>query len=382
MRIAFFTDTFLPEINGVSITNQKLLECLNKRQGHEYIVFAPGPALSTDINIYRLPGISFILYPECRISLPKYFFIVRVLDKFKPDMVHISTPFSIGLCGLYYARKRGIPVTAVYHTNFNQYLTYYRLKSLNKIAWNYFKWFYDNCDINYCPSLYTRDELLSRGFKNLELWVRGVDTSLFTPEYRGEIPPPYYHLQGKTVLLYVGRVAAEKNIQVLMGAMDLINRYYYSRVHLFIVGNGPMLDQVERWRPDNVTCTGYITGVSLAKMYANADIFVFPSTSETFGNVILEAMASGLPVVGAYAAGVRDNLIDGVNGISCRPDDSKSVANGVIKLLRDEILRTRLGEQAYAYANSRSLEAGFEQLIKGWEILFSKPVSTIPAAAN
>lgn len=373
LRIAFFTDTYLPQLNGVSITMQKLFGYLDQKPGFEYIVFAPGPGMAVDKKIYRLPSRRFILYPECRISLPNYFFVSKTLDSFKPDMIHISTPFSVGLCGLFYAKKRGIPVTSVYHTNFNDYLAYYRLNILDSVIWRFFTWFHNHCDVNYCPSIHTRDQLLLRGLKNLELWVRGVDTDFFSPKYRGTLSIPYYHMDGKTVLLYVGRVAAEKNMNVLMRAMELINRNHSDRVHLFIVGDGPMLEQVERWKPENVTTTGYLTGLSLAKMYANADIFVFPSTSETFGNVILEAMASGLPVVGAFAAGVRDNLINGVNGLSCKPDDPADLANGVINLLKDENFMKTLGKQAYAYALTRSLKTGFEQLIKGWEVLFNKP---------
>jgi len=382
LKIAFFTDTYLPQLNGVSLTMQKLFEHLDKKPGIDYIVFAPGPGTEKNKNIVRLPSMKFFLYPECRISMPNYFLVSKTLDNFKPDMIHISTPFSVGLCGLLYAKKRGIPVTAVYHTNFNDYLTYYRLNFLDRATWSFFTWFHNHCDVNYCPSIHIKEELSLRGIKNLELWVRGVDTEFFTPKYRESLPIPYYHINRKTVLLYVGRVAAEKNIPILMRAMELINRGYPDRVHLFIVGDGPMLEQVERWAPANVTCTGYLTGVSLAKMYANADIFVFPSTSETFGNVILEAMVSGLPVVGAFAAGVRDNLVDGVNGISCKPDDPISLAYGVAKLLKNESLRRTLGEQAHTFALTRSLEVGFEQLVKGWEGLFSKPVSSVPIAVS
>jgi glycosyltransferase involved in cell wall biosynthesis len=372
LKIAFFTDTYLPQLNGVSITMHRLFGHLDQRNDIEYLVFAPTPGEQTDNKIVRLPSIKFFLYPECRISVPIFSRIAKTLDNFKPDKIHISTPFGIGIWGLFYAKKRVIPVTAVYHTNYNMYLHYYHLKALDGLLWKYLSWFHNNCDINYCPSDHTRNELSARGIKNLKLWVRGVDTDFFTPQYRGMLSIPYYHINGKIILLYVGRVAAEKNIRVLMRAMELINRSYSNKVHLFIVGDGPMLEQVERWGPVNVTCTGYLSGEKLAKIYANADIFVFPSTTETFGNVVLEAMASGLPVVGASCCGVGDTLLDGVNGISCKPDDPVSLANGVTNLIRNESLRRLLGKQAHTYALSRSLEAGFMKLIKDWEELFCK----------
>jgi len=374
LRIAFFTDTFLPQLNGVSITMQKLFEYLDQRSDCDYIVFAPGPGEDMNNKVYRSTSIKFILYPECRISIPNYLFISKTLNDFKPDLIHISTPFSMGLCGLFYAGKHGIPVTSVYHTNFNDYLKYYRLKFISGMAWKYFAWFHNHCDINYCPSIYTKEQLLLRGFKNLELWVRGVDTDLFSPKYRGT-SPCVYHMNDKTTFLYVGRVAAEKNFGVLTTAIDLINRDHYDKVHFLIIGDGPMLEKVKGWEPGNVTCTGYLTGLSLARAYANADVFIFPSTSETFGNVVLEAMASGLPVVGAFAAGVRDNLIDGFNGISCKPDDPVDLAAGAVKLLKDKKLMKTLGEQARSYSLEKSLEAGFQHLIESWEVLIGKQAS-------
>lgn len=377
LRVAFFTDTYLPQLNGVSITMQKLFEYLDQRSDYDYIVFAPGPGIDKNNKVYRFTSFKFFLYPECRISTPNYSYISKILDDFKPDMIHISTQFSMGLSGLFYARKHGIPVTSVYHTNFNDYLKYYRLKSISSVVWKYFAWFHNHCDINYCPSIYTREQLLSCGFKNLKLWVRGVDTDLFSPRYKG-ISPWVYHEKGKTIFLYVGRVAAEKNIGVLTNAIDLINRDHYDKVHFIIVGDGPMLEKVKKWEPGNVTCTGYLTGLSLARAYANADVFIFPSTSETFGNVVLEAMSSGLPVVGAFAAGVRDNLIDGFNGISCQPDDPVDLAAGAVKLLKDKNLMKTMGKQARTYALDKSLWKGFQHLIEGWDVLINKqtPIST------
>ena len=378
LKVAFFTDTFLPQLNGVSTTMQQLFEYLDRRSDFDYLVFAPAPGLDEDNKVHRLRSCKFFLYSECRISVPNYLFISKVLNGFKPDLIHISTPFSMGLCGLFYARKHGIPVTTVYHTDFNYYLKYYRLKLISGMVWKYFAWFHNRCDINYCPSDYTREQLMARGFKNLDLWVRGVDTDLFSSEFRGT-SPRVEHEKDKTVFLYAGRVAAEKNIGVLTAAIDLINRDHFHKAHFIIVGDGPMLGMVRRWAPDNVTCTGYLTGMALARAYADADVFIFPSTSETFGNVVLEAMSSGLPVVGAFAAGVRDNLVDGLNGISCRPDDPVDLAAGAVKLLEDKSLMKKLGEQARAYALQRSLAAGFKRLIESWESLADKQE---PAAAG
>jgi glycosyltransferase involved in cell wall biosynthesis len=277
----------------------------------------------------------------------------------------------MGLCGLFYAQKRDIPVTSVYHTNFNDYLKYYRLKPISSMVWKYFAWFHNQCDINYCPSNHTREQLILRNLKNLKLWVRGVDTDFFSPRHRGTSTWSD-HEKNKTTFLYVGRIAAEKNIWVLTDTIDMINRDHYEKARFLIVGDGPMREKVLSWSPGNVTCTGYQTGTSLVRTYANADVFISPSTSETFGNVILEAMASGLPVVGAFAAGVRDNLIDGFNGISCQPDDPAGLAAGAIKLLKDKNLREHLGGQARSYALGKSLETDFQQLIESWEVLFSK----------
>jgi glycosyltransferase involved in cell wall biosynthesis len=370
LKVAFFTDTYLPQLNGVSITMQKLFGHLDQRNDCDYKVFAPGPGIDKNNKIYRFTSFKFFLYPECRISIPNYSSISKTLDDFKPDVIHISTQFSMGLCGLFYAMKHCIPVTSVYHTNFDDYLKYYHLKFLNSMVWKYFTWFHNQCDINYCPSNDTREKLLSLGFKNLELWVRGVDTDFFSPEHK-VISPWAHYVKDKTVFLYVGRVAAEKNIGVLQSAIDLINRDFYNKVHFIIVGDGPMMEKVNKWDPGNVTCTGYLTEMSLARAYANADVFIFPSTSETFGNVVLEAMSSGLPVIGAYAAGVRDTLINGFNGISCKPDDPEALAAGAVKLLKDKNLMKTLGKQARYYALDNSLWKGFHQLVESWHALIS-----------
>ncbi|WP_425621030.1 glycosyltransferase family 4 protein [Desulforudis sp. Tu-874] len=263
--------------------------------------------------------------------MPGYRGIKKILDGFRPDLVHIATPFGLGLCGLRYARAGKLPAVTSCHTNFDVYLRYYRLAALHQPLWKFLTWFHRQYDLTLCPSQATRDKLAARGIKNLRFWVRGVDSDLFTPQNRSDIIARDYGVAGKMVLLYVyvGRVAAEKNLDVLLEAFDLLDADYPGGLHLFIVGDGPMMQRVRAWARPGITCTGYLTGQPLRAMYASSDIFVFPSMSETFGNVVLEAMASGLPVVAPFSEGLKDNLINGVNSLVCAPHDPVGFAADV-----------------------------------------------------
>ncbi|OGO80582.1 MAG: glycosyl transferase family 1, partial [Clostridiales bacterium GWC2_40_7] len=264
--------------------------------------------------VKRFKSVSFPLYPECRLSLPVYTGLCRYADCFRPDIVHLVTPLGIGLAGLKYARERGIPVVSSFHTNFDMYLKYYNLEYFHDSLWNYFKWFHRLSAINFCPSVDTLKTLESKGIENLKIWSRGIDTDRFNPICRDEILRQKLGAGERKIFLYVGRLAIEKDLDILMLSIDKINNIYPGKAQFVLTGDGPHAGSLKDAAPENVVFPGYLRGKELAAMYASCDAFVFPSSTETFGNVILEAMASGLPVITVDSGGVKDSMLHNYNG--------------------------------------------------------------------
>jgi len=366
MKIAIFTDTFTPQVNGVTKTLNKLKEYMDLN-GIEYKFFVPaeGDPSNTQRTI-SFYSIRFHLYPECKIALPRYGEVKSVLDNFKPDLIHIVTPFSVGLMGLKYGRENRIPIVSSYHTNFVEYFKYYKLQFLEGFYWKYFNWFHSFCHINFCPSLDTLTKLQKKGITNLKIWDRGIEANLYTPEnYSKEIRGKYVKKDEK-LILYVGRIAAEKELDVLLKAAIILNQKN-SAYKLLIIGEGPQLDELKELSIPNVIFGGYKFGHELQQIYASADVFAFPSSTETYGNVILEAMASGLSVIATYEGGVKENLLDGINGLTFKAGSSLDMANKIETLLNNHQLRISLAQNAREHAIKKSWHRVFERLFADYQ---------------
>lgn len=356
MRIAIFSDTYFPQVNGVSIILGKMKEYMDMK-GIEYVYFVPGDTVEP--GVFSCGGRKFPFYPELLVTVPRYARIERILDEFKPDLVHVATEFTLGRKGMKYARRRSLPLTSTYHTNFVQYLGYYGFPFLERPAWGYLSRFHSRCDINFCPSLNTLGLLEKHGISSLRHCPHGIDSGLFNPAYRSEFLRKRYLPGGKgIILLYVGRMAPEKDLEVLMEAARLLNQCGLS-YRLLMVGDGPSRRKLEDRGIDNVFFCGYLRGQDLYDLYASADMFVFPSVTETFGNVVLEAMASGLPVVATLAGGVEDNLLHGRNGLAFRSGDGKDMADKIKMMMKDGDLRQTLARGALEYARARSWDGIF-----------------------
>ncbi|TDO83368.1 glycosyltransferase involved in cell wall biosynthesis [Halanaerobium saccharolyticum] len=370
MKIAIFTDTFAPQINGVTKNLNRLLNYFSV-QGIEYLLFAPESESRTESifekNVVRLKSMNFFLYPELKFTLPNYLKIRSKLIKFNPDLFHLITPFNIGLTGLYAARQSDSPIVASYHTNFNQYLDYYNINFLEKAAWKYLRWFHDQALRNYCPSEETRKELAEKNFINLDIWGRGIDSNLFSPEHRDSKLIKKHGLEDKISILYVGRIAREKNLSLLMDSFKSLNQKYSRKIKLIITGDGPELKSLKKEAPDNVIFTGFKKGRDLSQIYASADIFAFPSVTETYGNVIIEAMASGLPVVAITAGGVKENLLNRYNGLAVKENDSAEFSSQLEQLIINDHLRDALAHNARRYALEQSWDHVFESLDKSYQ---------------
>lgn len=357
MKIAVLTDTFLPQINGVTKTLSKMKIFMDSN-GVDYRFFAPHIDGYNDERVVTLVSVPLIIYPECRITIAGYIKLRRELDDFNPDIIHLVTPFTIGLMGLFYGKENNIPIVSSYHTDFPRYLKYYNMGFLESTVWSYFNWFHNQCQINFCPSLTTKFDLEKHGVADVEIWGRGIDTNIYSPSYRSEEFRGRITGNDEIVLLYVGRISHEKELDVLLDTCIMLNNSMVN-YRLVIVGDGPLKGEYEKLSIDNIHFVGYKSGEELSKYYANSDIFVFPSSSETYGNVVLEAMASGLAVVAPLSGGIVENLINDYNGISFKKGNSKDLMDKIIYLIENSDLRKSMGNRARQYT-----------LIKGWNNIF------------
>jgi len=346
MRIAIVTETFYPSTDGVVTRLTSSIRWL-RRQGHDILVIAPdqGAKEFEGVPIRGIPSFRFFLYKNLKLSFPRPL-VGKALRDFDPDLVHVVNPAVLGAAGIWYGRRW--PLIASYHTNVPQYADFYKLPWLKPILWGYLKLLHNRADLNLCTSQAVLQELDARKFKNVRLWKRGVNVDLFGPRHRNDAMRS--RLSGgepdKPLLLYVGRLAAEKNIErirdVLQASPD---------VRLAIVGDGPHRNALEQhFAGTRTTFTGFMHGEELAQAYASSDLFVFPSTTETLGLVLLEAMASGLPAVAASSGPTQEQIDDGQTGFLFDAQDPAHFVDTVLSALRDERLRREVGERAHRTA--------------------------------
>ncbi|MCU9614155.1 glycosyltransferase family 1 protein [Caldibacillus lycopersici] len=368
MKIAIFTDTFAPDVNGVAVTLKHYTQYLDSK-GIEYIVFAPDNKKENnfDSQIRRFASLPFYLYPECRLALPNMFKVKAELQRFKPDIIHIVTPFNIGYCGLRYAKKHNIPLVGSYHTNFDKYLEYYNLQFLKPFVWKYMKWFHKSFRKIFVPSNDTIAQLKKKGFMNLQIWPGGVDCELFHPNYDPEQLRKKYSIKEKFILSFVGRLAPEKDIDTLMKISSQLPDKIKSQVHWLIVGDGPSKEEMMKNAPANMTFTGFLNGAELAQVYSGSDIFVFPSPTETFGNVVIESLASGTPVIGANSGGVKNLIKQSITGTLCEPKAVQQFIDAIILLIENHSLRNQWSLNAREFALSQSWDAIFDQLLLDYQ---------------
>lgn len=375
MRVAIFTDTFAPDVNGVARTLKRFTDYLESK-GYEFKVFAPESTNESlfSSHIHRFASLPFFLYPECRLALPNMVQVKAELQRFKPDIIHVATPFNIGLCGLHYAKKLNIPVVGSYHTDFDQYLEYYDLQFFSKFLWKYMHWFHRPLRKIFVPSQETLEQLRKQRFSNLAIWGRGVDCSLFHPNYNSDEVRTAYQIKEKFVLSYVGRLAPEKDIETLMNLTTQLPDNIRDNVHWLIVGDGPLKEEMIKSSPQNMTFAGYLNGVNLAKVYASSDLFVFPSPTETFGNVVLEAHAAGTPVIGANSGGVKNIIQQGKTGFLCEAKNIEQFSTAIHTILTNETLLKEMGNNARAYALTQTWAQIFDGLLKEYEGALEEPM--------
>ncbi len=381
MRIALFTETFLPKVDGIVNTLCYLLQHLAER-GHESLLFAPTSPTPeyARTRIIAVGGRPFPLYPELKLASPMVNIRQHLLD-FQPHLVHAVQPITLGTAGMWHARRLGIPVVASYHTDIAGYAAQWGLEWLQAPIWHTFRAIHQQADLNLCPSAETMQQLKAHDFPRLRVWTRGVDTEQFSPAWRS-LAWRQRLTNGHTdapLLLYVGRLSPEKRVEWLRPLLD-----HFPQVRLAIVGDGPAREKLQRLFAGTAThFTGYLRGQELAHAYAAADIFTFPSAHETLGNVVLEAMASGLPVVAAASGGPLDVVTHNHNGLLFEPDNINSLIAQVRHLLTNPHLMQRLGQQARANAMQRSWSQVLDGLLQDYQGVIQQANSAmIPAAGQ
>ncbi len=317
MKIILITETFPPEVNGVAMTNQRLVRGL-RAMGNEVILIKPGrksEAASGTAGCRVVPvfGVPIPNYPGLRFGLPGPGRLGRIFRSLRPDVVHVATEGPLGIAGLRAARKLKIPVSSTFHTNFQDYCADYGFRFLEKRAMRYLRWFHNSCVLTTVPDPGLIERLRRNGIEHLELLGRGADTELFRPSRRDEALRAEWGAGPEDpVAIYVGRAAAEKNIPLALEAWREARREC-PQLKMVVVGDGPVRKKLARKWPE-VVFAGMRYDEDLARHYASADLFLFGSTSETFGNVVVEALSSGLVVLTYdYAAG-RQFIDSGRNG--------------------------------------------------------------------
>jgi len=373
LRVAIFTGNYNHIQDGVSMTLNQLVAYLEKK-GIPVIVFGPTddePALDHEGEFISVPSVPVPGRQEYRFSMAFPEKAKQRLHQFNPTLVHLATPDLLGLRAMHWAKENNIQIVASYHTHFTSYLKYYHLEMLEGVGWKYAKWFYGQCKHIYVPSPSMANQLKERGIgKEIRIWARGVDTDLFHPDQRSE---KWRRKQGFTpedvVLTFVSRIVWEKNLKIFVEVAKKLQ----GKVKPMIVGNGPAMDELKEMLP-GAHFTGFITGDELACAYASSDIFLFPSETETFGNVTLEAMSSGLPCIVADAPGSKSLVDSGVNGYLAPPHDANEFARYVQKITKDEELRKRMSKTARQKALAYSWDRVNGKLIDDYREAVREPL--------
>jgi phosphatidylinositol alpha 1,6-mannosyltransferase len=358
-RVAIIAEAFLPKVDGVSKTAFLTLRYL-QQTGREVLVFAPdtAPPAVGDTPVVALPSLGVMYAPETRVALPSLTVASR-LEEFQPDLIHMFSPALLSVSGMIFGRMRHIPVIANYQTDLPGYAEQYGLPVFSQPMRDWLRFIHNGCHLTLVPSKTTHDQLREWGYHRLRNWGRGVNLRRFNPEHRSDEWRARL-LNGRDpdslLCIYVGRLANEKRVDLLLDVARLPG------VALTIIGDGAKRDELEDlFAGTDTHFTGYLYGDDLGKAFASADVFCFTGPNETFGQVVQEAMASGLPSVVIDQGGVADLVIEGETGYIC-PDDPQAFAQAVLRLRNDPALRELMAFKARQIASQRPWEKILAQL--------------------
>lgn len=370
VRVAHFTDTFY-EINGVALSLQQqvvtaarnnqdltIITCDAQHRPHR-----PGVKNFSPIGVYALPE-----YPEQKIFYPPLLEMLNYCYENNITHIHSATPGTIGLAALAIARILKLPITGTYHTAIPQYAHFLTGDpDVADLTWKYTLWYYDQMDTIYVPSRATQSELIERGLPagKITLYPRGIDIQHFHPAHRNDFMKDRLKIEKAFCLLYVGRISREKNLSLLVKVFKHLVAQQPG-MHLVMVGDGPYRTEMQNALTGYPhTFTGYLKGHDLAAVYASSDLFLFPSNTDTFGNVVLEAQASGIPAIVSAQGGPCENVWPGQTGLIVPEDTVQAWVDTILTLVNNPTQRQLMGQAARKLMESRSFDAAY---IRTWQM--------------
>lgn len=385
MRLLLCSDTYPPQVNGVSVVTAMMVEGLRAR-GWQCATIVPAyPSASPSAGLlaprgerFALPSVRMPLYPALRFPWPSAGLVREAFAAWAPQLVFCATEFVIGRLAAAEARRRGIPLCTAFHTDFGRYAEAYGMPWMRRAIESNIAAFHRRAALTLTPSQPARATLKASGVEHVEVWGRGIEPARFTPTRRSMALREALSLGSAFTFLYVGRLAPEKNISVVLRAFRaLAGSVAPGTVRLIIAGDGPSLPALRRQAGPGVTFLGPLErDHDLPTLFASCDAFVFGSTTETLGLVVLEAMASGLPVIAVPEGGVGDHLRDEVNGLAFPAGDRAACLAAMCRLVRDRGLRERLRAGALQTVAPLSWSAELDRL----DVRFRSLVSAAPTA--
>ncbi|WP_395660194.1 glycosyltransferase family 4 protein [Aestuariivirga sp.] len=363
LRVALFTGNYNYIKDGVALTLNRLVAFLESR-GVPVLVFSPvadKPAFASVGELVPVPSMAIPTRPEYRIALGLSKRARERLEAFRPTLLHIAVPDIAGYKAMKLAESWGVPVVASYHTRYDTYLRFYGLGIFEKLGQRYMRHFYNRMRRVYAPSQSMAEILRSEGqSQHVEIWARGVESDLFSPAKRDMAWRRSLGIADDEVAIsFAGRLVKEKNTAIYMRVLNALTAKGL-KVKPLVIGNGPEMAAMKAGLKDGIF-VGFLHGAELARAYASSDIFFFPSESETFGNVTLEAMASGLPAVNAISSGSNSLVAEGVTGHLVSARDEQALAARLAALAEDPVLRQRMGEAA----RTRALDYSWDHILSG-----------------
>jgi len=349
IKVAFFAEILIEDFDGASRTIFQIIKSIPRDRFEFLFVCGVAPTSEFQYEVFEVPTIALPFNKSYKMAIPFFHkdILNQKLDDFAPDVIHISTPSLLGNVGIDYSATHDIPVISIYHTHFLSYIDYYLehfkmlVPSVKQMMVSMLKKFYQQCSLIYVPTQIMISELSKLGFSNdnMKLWPRGLDTSRFDPSKRDRNLMFSLTKNNKPNLLFASRLVWEKNLKTLTKIYNIIQNSG-QEYNLIIAGDGMAMEDLKKQMP-NAFFLGKLSHDELAKFYASSDVFVFTSISESYGNVVAEAMASGLPCVIANGGGSASFIDHGNNGFLCSPEDENDYLNHIKRVLGNENLRNQ-----------------------------------------
>jgi len=372
LRVSVVTETYPPEVNGVAMTLGRMVNGLIAR-GHSVQLIRPKqdwndhPKMSREFEEILSLGVAIPQYSGLKFGLPAKTKLVQLWKHNRPDIVHVATEGPLGWSAISAARKLKIPVTSSFHTNFHNYTKHYKIGFLKNTITGYLRKLHNNTMTTLVPTKALAKELKRKKFKNLVVLSRGVDTKLFNPSKRNNTLRAEWGIKADTLaVIYVGRLAAEKNIELVLKTFDAIHKVE-SNSKLIIVGDGPLYDHIQQ-NCKSAFFAGMRSGEDLAAHYASGDIFIFPSKTETFGNVTTEALASGLGVLAYDYAAAGDIIENNLNGVKVKLDKEAEFIEQAINLATNKNKLSEIRKNAHQSVINldwNNIHHEFEEILRG-----------------